>query len=489
MTACVNISSDECEEKFRKVDLKKDGVLDFEEMLAFLRETQPKITEDEVWGIFESIDLDQDGRIAYGEFKDYLLSKSSPPSGSHSVSKQEHDRQSSKASSTSGLPTLLARRPALNQSSSNGNFERKGSKDSTGNLAHQDVQKYVTGAGSFGTSSRVAGGTSSLSFERRQFRRNDKDQSGALDFQELLNMLQRGDSSIQEVEVRKLFDNIDVNKDGEITFLEVVDYLHPANGAMENSAWRKRLREAFDMSVPGPADYVCNDEVQAGYTKAPRATIGKGPGHIISGVNITSPGPAAYRTTKLASVSVKSGPAATFGTSARNLDSSASATSALAGLRRLPGPATYVGDHSVMAHVRSAPRATIGQSKRWKEDTRSLSPGPACYNNLVKSTLPGSIAFGPNRNLLPSLRFQDRKLLRKQSTETTLENQIVGENVTAEEDMNQAEMRLTATSGIGSEVSRNASKELLQKKKPGPGDYDIAIATNVRGGSFGRSKR
>eukprot|EP00931_Biecheleriopsis_adriatica_P065507 TRINITY_DN40026_c0_g1_i1.p1 TRINITY_DN40026_c0_g1~~TRINITY_DN40026_c0_g1_i1.p1 ORF type:complete len:334 (-),score=39.80 TRINITY_DN40026_c0_g1_i1:134-1087(-) len=144
--------------------------------------------------------------------------------------------------------------------------------------------------------------------ERRQFRQHDYNRNGVLDFHEVCSLLQKGDRSINEVEVRKLFDTMDVNADGHIQLEELVSFLH--SDSVKCSAWRKRLRSAFELSRPGPGDYNTESSVEARCRQAPKATIGQGPGHEEGHVEET-PGPATYHSER--SAVTKHVPAATIG--------------------------------------------------------------------------------------------------------------------------------------------------------------------------------
>lgn len=139
-----------------------------------------------------------------------------------------------------------------------------------------------------GTSPWLLGGAAE---ERRQFRQHDYNRNGVLDFDEVCILFQRGDRSVDEIEIRKLFDAMDVNADGQIQLEELVGFLH--SDSIKCSAWRKKLRTAFELSRPGPGDYNTQTESEARCRQAPKATIGKGPGHEDGKIRET-PGPATY---------------------------------------------------------------------------------------------------------------------------------------------------------------------------------------------------
>jgi len=154
---------------------------------------------------------------------------------------------------------------------------------SPGPTDYEGVTKATCRGGNYFTSARrgLSGASPWLlqgaAEERRQFRHHDLDRNGVLDFREVCLLLQRGDSSIKDIEVQKLFQSMDANVDGRIQFEELRRFLH--SDSIQSSAWRKRLGVALHSSSPGPCDYVADAKVQSQHKQAPKATIGNGPGH------------------------------------------------------------------------------------------------------------------------------------------------------------------------------------------------------------------
>eukprot|EP00933_Yihiella_yeosuensis_P021952 TRINITY_DN17296_c0_g1_i1.p1 TRINITY_DN17296_c0_g1~~TRINITY_DN17296_c0_g1_i1.p1 ORF type:complete len:553 (+),score=114.71 TRINITY_DN17296_c0_g1_i1:150-1808(+) len=542
----------EVKDRFQQLDTNHDGILDFSEMMAFLRQGRASITEDEARLIFQACDKDNDGKIQLDEFMDYYVTHGqyyvtlptpSPPPRPKTGPKtldpgsmagnQSHplQRQRQKASS---LPNLLS----LARPQSGFGDAKKGSKAGGDRLPtpgpgqyNAIVKEHVPGGSYFGTchqSPVPVSQASSLASEKRQFRRFDKDQNGVLDFGEVLSIMRKGNLQIQEVEVQALFQAVDKNGDGKIQFHELVEYLHPANGAFENSAWRKRLKTAFDMSGPGPADYVGNDKVQAHRTKAPNATFGTGPGHTYNGLSLVSPGPAFYSSKDKTSTKCKNGASATFGSGPGHLELSLSGpmlsvqkrSRSTSDLRAPPGPGTYDTQKSAtsIAHLRIAPRATIGNSKRFFDDatTRpSTSPGPASYYKDAKESR--GVAFGgPSRGHMPSLCALERRQFKKFDVDkngTLSFEEVLQMMLKSDPKKSESEIRsifdaidknkdgkiefkelVAYLHPPDSDETSNPRKSLkiaMSLTLPGPADYDFAKAKKDRilGGAFGRATR
>jgi len=146
--------------------------------------------------------------------------------------------------------------------------------------------------------------------ERRQFRQLDQNRNGVLDFDEACVLFRRGDPSVQDLEVRALFDLVDVSRDGKIQFQELHDFLF--SSGPKGSAWRTRLREAMHLVHPGPGQYAGNSLPRSQHKQAASPVIGKGPRLDTEGCGPKTPGPGAYAV-KYSSILPKC-PRATFGT-------------------------------------------------------------------------------------------------------------------------------------------------------------------------------
>mmetsp|Transcript_27298 Transcript_27298/g.49421 ORF Transcript_27298/g.49421 Transcript_27298/m.49421 type:complete len:300 (+) Transcript_27298:56-955(+) len=128
--------------------------------------------------------------------------------------------------------------------------------------------------------------------ERRQFRQLDQDHNGVLDFDEACKLFRRGNQNVQDVEVKALFDAIDVSQDGKIQFQELHEFLF--SWSNKRSAWRSRLRAALNLNEPGPGDYSGNSVALSSQRRSGKAILGTGPGHDLSGFRPKTPGPATY---------------------------------------------------------------------------------------------------------------------------------------------------------------------------------------------------
>lgn len=294
-----------------------------------------------------------------------------------------------------------------------------------------EEQRHIPGGSYFGTCRRSCEGPA---HERRRFRQVDSNHDGILDFDEVCELLRRGDTSVQVLEVKKLFDAMDTSKDGKIQYEELVAFLDSAS--VKGSVWRRKLRDAFSMSQPGPCDYAANDQARSRHKQQPKAVIGQGPGHESLCSREITPGPSTYQvnhkavTTHSQRVRIGAGPAhealhkadagpgpadydvmksrtsrhrsttkCTIGQQAGHEDVFAStSTSAWT-----PGPASYTTDYRHQSNQRKQPAATFGRSG-WRSAT-SATPGPASYNTSRRERIPGGACFGgaPDRFKLPHL--------------------------------------------------------------------------------------
>eukprot|EP00930_Biecheleria_cincta_P103579 TRINITY_DN95597_c0_g1_i1.p1 TRINITY_DN95597_c0_g1~~TRINITY_DN95597_c0_g1_i1.p1 ORF type:complete len:302 (-),score=27.39 TRINITY_DN95597_c0_g1_i1:107-1012(-) len=146
--------------------------------------------------------------------------------------------------------------------------------------------------------------------ERRQFRHLDQNRNGVLDFDEACVLFRRGDPTVQDLEVRALFDLVDVSRDGKIQFQELHDFLF--SSGPKGSAWRTRLREAMNLVHPGPGQYTGNGLLRSQHKQPASPIIAKGPRLDNLGWQMNTPGPGAYAV-KYSSILPKC-PRATFGT-------------------------------------------------------------------------------------------------------------------------------------------------------------------------------
>ncbi|CAE8657165.1 unnamed protein product [Polarella glacialis] len=136
--------------------------------------------------------------------------------------------------------------------------------------------------------------------ERKKFSgfwTHDQDKNSSFDLEELKRFLRKGDAGIEDTEVEDLFSAMGRQKGGRVQFRAVVDFLHPPGGSFEMSSRRvgRRLQKALSRALPGPSDYAGSEQLLAGCRKAPRATIGKGPGHKALAATTGFPGPATYQ--------------------------------------------------------------------------------------------------------------------------------------------------------------------------------------------------
>ncbi|CAE7500200.1 CDC48 [Symbiodinium natans] len=224
--------------------------------------------------------------------------------------------------------------------------------------------------------------------------------NGTFDFQELCKLLRRGNPSLTDMEVQALFDALDKDKDGNVGFHELSEYLHPPGATFEHSTWRKKLRTAFNISCPGPAEYVGNDK--AGKRNAPRPVIPSQRRMADHGVKSLSPGPAAYKGNLTASAFCKNACSATSGIAPKGMGSHSES----------PGPGAYVQNFSALAHQEQGPRATIGAARRalCYEGNLEPSPGPASpCTHAQHKVQGGNYSEVPGGMALPDLSYEKRQ--------------------------------------------------------------------------------
>jgi len=375
------------------------------------------------------------------------------------------------------------------------------------------VSEKVPGGSYFGTGHITVGidnNDTAVGFaqEKTSFIKYDLNRNGTLDYQELCKLLRRGDPNLTDMEVQALFDALDKDKDGNVGFNELSEYLHPPGATFEHSTWRKKLRTAFNLSCPGPADYVGNDKALAGKRNAPRAVIPSQRRMTDHGVNSLSPGPAAYKGNHTASAFHKNAYSATFGTAPKGMGSRSPS----------PGPGSYVQNFSVLAHQKQGPRATIGAARRalCYEGHVEPSPGPATYCTNVQHKVKGGNYFGvPGRMSLPDLPYEKRQfascdankdgtlgadevysiLCQADPRISAAEAKQIFDSCDRDGDgkINFDELRdyLHPVSANENTAYRKVMRDGFSVKSPGPLDYDTIAPRNskIRGGSIGRARR
>eukprot|EP00931_Biecheleriopsis_adriatica_P039824 TRINITY_DN22775_c0_g1_i1.p1 TRINITY_DN22775_c0_g1~~TRINITY_DN22775_c0_g1_i1.p1 ORF type:complete len:234 (+),score=44.84 TRINITY_DN22775_c0_g1_i1:55-756(+) len=94
---------------------------------------------------------------------------------------------------------------------------------------------------------------------REKFSRLDANKDGKLSFEELVELLKRGNPDMSRSEIKRLYDRTDKNGDGSISFSEFVAFL------------QRPARE------PGP--YGGDHSKLSSWKNVPKATIGAGGGH------------------------------------------------------------------------------------------------------------------------------------------------------------------------------------------------------------------
>ncbi|CAJ1362562.1 unnamed protein product [Effrenium voratum] len=422
------------------------------------------------------------------------------------------------------LPNLLARRTTTGSTTSNKWHEENripGAHQSRASPAlptpgpgdyNNTTKEKVPGGSYFGTGHVTVGlDNSDASFtmaqEKQCFIKNDLNKNGTLDFQELCRLLRKGDPAVTDTEVHALFQALDANGDGSIGFQELSEYLHPPGSTFEHSTWRKKLRNAFSLSQPGPADYVGNDRNLAGKRNAPRAVIPAQRRMTDIGINLDSPGPCAYTSLDTGSAFHKKPFAATFGNAPKKMDDRSVS----------PGPGAYHQNFSVLAHQKQGPRATIGAARRALCDGHEeITPGPTSYVGETKYKVKGGNYFGvPGRMSLPDLSYEKRAfatcdvnkdghlnleevftLLRKADMTVTQQEakQVFDACDTNRDGMIEwDELRnyIYPANGYEHTAQRKRFKDLFSAKSPGPLDYDTVAPrkTKVHGGTIGRARR
>jgi len=65
---------DEMKQKFRDLDLSGDGYLDLQEITVLLRKGRADMTDREIITLYSKIDTNNDGKISFEEFVDYIFS-------------------------------------------------------------------------------------------------------------------------------------------------------------------------------------------------------------------------------------------------------------------------------------------------------------------------------------------------------------------------------------------------------------------------------
>eukprot|EP00913_Durusdinium_trenchii_P003130 g2892.t1 len=406
-TMSITMSESAVKERFRTLDLDQDGVLDFDEFYSWISEDDCDMTRSKAKPIFDQV-VDASGKVTFQEFvrccKEFMnieieqekpvepevpehlettmraeKAEPQPPATNEAIVKKEPVVARKKVFESFKPPRKAATtESAVSENKIPGaHISRMAPPLPTpGPGAYNNtVKEKVPGGSYFGTGHITVGldqsdASFTLSQEKQSFIKYDANKNGMLDFQELSKLLRKGDPFVTDTEVQALFHALDTDGDramGRSTF--------------EHSTWRKKLRNAFQLSLPGPADYVGNDKNLAGKRNAPR--------------------PCAYTSTDTGSAFHKKTYSATFGSAPKIRD----------GRSESPGPGAYAQNFSALAHQKQGPRATIGAARRalCYDGSEEPSPGPATYATETKYKVKGGSYFGvPGRMNLPDLPYEKR---------------------------------------------------------------------------------
>ena len=583
----ITMSESAMRERFRLLDMDRDGVLDFEEFYCWISEDDCDMSRKKAQPIFDEVADPDTAKVSFAafvrcckEFMNMEIEEEKPatppapippakpevaetvtpvkapvapqvlqvPSETMVVKKEpvvsrkkvfESFQAPKKAATTEGaismvrtkragsLPNLLARRSTTGSTASPPTLKWEENKIPGAHLSrmaaplptpgpgayNNTVKEKVPGGSYFGTGHITVGleqtdASFTLSQEKQSFIKYDLNKNGTLDFQELCRLLKKGDPNVTDTEVQALFNALDRDGDGNIRFNELTEYLHPPGSTFEHSTWRKKLRNAFQLSQPGPADYVGNDKNLAGKRNAPRAVIPAQRRMTDHGINQFSPGPCAYTSTDTQSAFHKKTYSATFGSAPKARDARDES----------PGPGAYGQNFSVLAHQKQGPRATIGAARRalCYDGSEEPSPGPATYANETKVKVKGGSYFGvPGRMNLPDLPYEKRAfascdvdrdgnlnvdevftLLKKSDPSISVieAKQIFDacdQNQDGKIDFDELRNYLHPPSGNENTAQRKRFKDIFSAKSPGPLDYDTIAPRNkkIHGGTIGRARR
>lgn len=497
-------------DKFRKLDKNKDGTLNFEELCCLLRQGKSDMKESEIRVLFDIVDQDHDGLVSFDEFVDYIhatLATSGTTNAARPGSLPDGDSLMGSSDRLLGDSTVSTNLLRLS---------------TPGPGAYSVNRKHHVPGGTIAVAGQANRG-GSIAEEKRRFHKYDLDHDGSLNFEELYALLKRGNPDVTEKEARLLMDSIGCET-GRISFFQLLDYLHPPNGA-EHWGLRRKLQEAFDVSMPGPGSYYDpgQDQVLANHRQAPKATIGRGPGHLPPAFPSESPGPGAYRDGEdRVLAGRRRSSSVCIGNCPRGLVPSDSRCSTRSST---PGPGEYSADDMKQSHRVKGPRATIGRgpghlSLVELSRAQTASPGPGSYGvgslDDRPRLFPGASRFGnaPGRGHLPGLRslekrqfrsfdenhdgnldFEELCRLMRNSNPNLREKEIQGlfnsvdQNHDGKIHFNELVDYLHPAAAFEHSKGRRRLKEAFALTFPGPGDYSTTMKDPVRGGSFGRAPR
>jgi len=172
---------------FRRVDQNTDGKLDFQEMESLLRGRFPEIQAEDVIDILRSADSNHDGELDFQEVISYT----------HATN-----------------PMQRRLREQMRMA-----FAAPG-----------QLQSFCEGE------------------EREQFRRADTDLDGQWDMAEVELLMRRHNSDIKRRDVRNIFQELDRNHDGKISFHEFTEYTRAKH------CTSRRLREKLRAAAAAPQE-------------------------------------------------------------------------------------------------------------------------------------------------------------------------------------------------------------------------------------------
>mmetsp|Transcript_58422 Transcript_58422/g.107850 ORF Transcript_58422/g.107850 Transcript_58422/m.107850 type:complete len:432 (-) Transcript_58422:50-1345(-) len=289
-------------ERFKRLDLNRDGKLDFNELSGILRRGHANLQDYEIKAIFDQVDKNGDGKVEFGEFVHYMTSggekkeEKKDEGGASGSSSPQLSREGSKGNLNQMSQTQTKK---WAQTGGPGPGDYDVDKAMLSESSHHRCPTAVIGSGP-GHGLRGSHSTPGPGAYRMAETAKDHLAASGRGFVATFGS-SRGHS---------------IPQDGESSspgpaFYDVKPQLQRGFVASFGKAIEQKGDRHFRHTLPGPGEYASTSSfMSVRNRKVPNVTMGRGPGHVLDVLTTASPGPGAYH--KQSKRKVKGG--AYFGT-------------------------------------------------------------------------------------------------------------------------------------------------------------------------------
>mmetsp|Transcript_67188 Transcript_67188/g.160946 ORF Transcript_67188/g.160946 Transcript_67188/m.160946 type:complete len:429 (-) Transcript_67188:78-1364(-) len=269
-------------ERFKRLDLNRDGKLDFNELSGLLRRGRGNLQEYEIKALFDQVDKNSDGKVDFGEFVDYLLGGDKSPVPAESAPQQS--REGSKSSTAPPRAFAAATKLAQSSPSGPGPGDYDVDKAMLSESSHRRCPTATIGHGpGHAMKGRYHATPGPGTYERADAAKDH------------LAATARGLNATFGTAAGHGIPKEGVDSSPGPAHYNATPPRKRGYVASFGRAPSNQEERTFRHTSPGPLDYSSTSSfMNVRNRKTQTATMGKGPGHVLDVQTTASPGPGAY---------------------------------------------------------------------------------------------------------------------------------------------------------------------------------------------------